>query len=226
MSSSPLLISPLRGRPQKYGRPARAITVTLPEDILETLSATDADLGRAIVKLVERRGKSRADSRKPAEIATYGSRSVIVVPEARALRKLAGVQLVPIGNGRCLIALEPPYSIPQLELDIRDLLAQGRWRRPSERRSTPLRLSFEPPACLGTSLPNSAPSSSWRPVAAVEARDARGCSSVPAAALGKFSRCAKARALSRCAIACRATHDGSARHRHARSHLETTLCCP
>ncbi len=126
MRFSPLLVSSPRGRPQKYGRPARAVTVTLPEDILETLSATDADLGRAIVKLVERRGKSRADSRKPAEIASYGSRSVIVVPEARALRKLAGVQLVPIGNGRCLIALEPPYSIPQLELDIRDLLAQGR----------------------------------------------------------------------------------------------------
>ena len=114
----------MRGRPQKDGRPARAITVTLPEDVLDRLSATDADLGRAIVKLVERGGKPRAHSCKPAEIATYGTRSVIVVPDARALRKLAGVQLVPIGNGRCLIALEPPYSIPQLELDIRDLLAQ------------------------------------------------------------------------------------------------------
>ena len=122
MPSTPLLVSQGRGRPQKYGRPARAVTVTLPEDILATLSAADTDLGRAIVKLVERRRKMLRASRKPAEIATYGGRSVIVVPEARSLRKLAGVQLVPIGNGRCLIALEPPYSIPQLELDIRDLL--------------------------------------------------------------------------------------------------------
>ncbi len=124
MRSAPLFASPLRGRPPKYGRPARAVTVTLPEDILARLSATDADLGRAIVKLVEGGGKPRGHSRKPAEIATYGTRSIIVVPDARALRRLAGVQLVPIGNGRCLIALEPPYSIPQLELDIRDLLAQ------------------------------------------------------------------------------------------------------
>jgi hypothetical protein len=125
MRAAPLLITQGRGRPKKYGRPARAVTVTLPEDILATLSAADTDLGRAIVKLVERRGKTLAASRTPpAEIATYGSRSVIVVPEARALRRLAGVQLVPIGNGRCPIALEPPYSIPRLELDIRDLLAQ------------------------------------------------------------------------------------------------------
>jgi hypothetical protein len=121
----PLLATQGRGRPKKYGRPARAVTVTLPEDILARLSAADTDLGRAIVKLVERRGKTLAVARKPpAEIAAYGNRSVIIVPEARTLRKLAGVQLVPIGDGRCLIALEPPYSIPQLELDIRDLLSQ------------------------------------------------------------------------------------------------------
>ena len=125
MGSEHLSALPVRGRPKKYGRPARAVTVTLPEDVLATLSSSDSDLGRAIVRLVERRGKALPRSRKPAEIATYGSRSVIVVPEARALRKLAGVQLVPIGDGRCLIALEPPYSIPRLELDIRDVLARN-----------------------------------------------------------------------------------------------------
>ena len=30
------------------------------------------------------------------------------------------MQLVPVGNGRALIALEHPNSIPQLELDVRD----------------------------------------------------------------------------------------------------------
>jgi hypothetical protein len=125
MGSEHLSIAPVRGRPKKYGRAARAVTITLPEDVLATLSAADADLGRAIVRLVERRGKALVRTRKPAEIAAYGSRSVIVVPEARALRKLTGVQLVPIGDGRCLIALEPPYSIPQLELDIRDVLERN-----------------------------------------------------------------------------------------------------
>jgi len=56
MRSVPLLATQGRGRPKKYGRPARAVTVTLPEDILATLNAADTDLGRAIVKFVERRG--------------------------------------------------------------------------------------------------------------------------------------------------------------------------
>lgn len=113
-----------RGRPRKYGRPSRAITVTLPEDVLARLSGVDADLGRAIVGLVERRTASRRPANKPAEIATYGNHAVIVVTPVKALKRLRGVQLVPIGNGRCLIALEPPHSIPQLELDIRDALAR------------------------------------------------------------------------------------------------------
>ena len=35
------------------------------------------------------------------------------------------MQLVPIGNGRALISLEPPYSVPQLELDLRDAIDRG-----------------------------------------------------------------------------------------------------
>ncbi|HKY22636.1 MAG TPA: hypothetical protein VJM31_15595 [Vicinamibacterales bacterium] len=113
-----------RGRPRKYGRPSRAITVTLPEDVLARLSRVDTDLGRAIVGLVERRAVSRMPAVRPAEIASYGNHAVIVVTPVKALKRLRGVQLVPIGNGRCLIALEPPHSISQLELDIRDVLAR------------------------------------------------------------------------------------------------------
>src|SRR5688572_28018168 len=97
-----------RGRPSKYGRPSRAITLTLPEDVLARLGTVDTDLGSAIVKVVERRTIPRASAVKPAEIASYGSHAVIVVTPVNALKRLPGVQLVPIGNGRCLIALEPP----------------------------------------------------------------------------------------------------------------------
>jgi hypothetical protein len=40
------------------------------------------------------------------------------------LKRLRGVQLVPIGDGRALIALAAPHSIAKLELDLRDLIAQ------------------------------------------------------------------------------------------------------
>ena len=125
MNTRASLSPPGRGRPRKYGRPSRAVTLTLPEDILTMLGSVDPDLGRAIVTLVERRVASRARAIKAAEIASYGNHAVIVVTPIRALKRLPGVQLVPIGGGRCLIALEPPYSIPQLELDIRDVLARN-----------------------------------------------------------------------------------------------------
>jgi hypothetical protein len=68
----------------------------------------------------------------PAELATYGKHAVIIVTPIKALRRLRHVQLVPVGNGRALIALEPPYTIPQLELDIRDTLERN-GARPAER---------------------------------------------------------------------------------------------
>lgn len=112
------------GRPRKFGRPSRAVTVTLPEDVLRRLVGLDADLGRAIVTLVERK-TARVRAVEPAEIATYGNHAVIVVTPVNALKRIAGVQLVPIGNGRAMISLERSHSIPQFELGLGDALAQG-----------------------------------------------------------------------------------------------------
>ena len=61
----------------------------------------------------------------PTEIAAFGNHAVIIVNPAKELQRLPGVQLVPIGNGRALISLEPPYSVPQLELDLRDAIDRG-----------------------------------------------------------------------------------------------------
>jgi hypothetical protein len=109
------------GRPMKYGRASRAVTVTLPEDVLARLSGIDADLGHAIVMLTER-ARPRARIPRAAEIAPYGKHAVIIVNPVRALKRLPGVQLVPIGNGRALISLAQGNSIPQLELGVRDAI--------------------------------------------------------------------------------------------------------
>ena len=84
------------GRPQKFGRPSRAVTVTLPEDVIARLGAIDVDLGRAIVTILERRRGPHASAMRPAELASYGNHSVIVVPPVHALKQIAGVELVPI----------------------------------------------------------------------------------------------------------------------------------
>jgi hypothetical protein len=113
------------GRPRKYGRPSRAVTITLPEDVLARLGTVETDLGRAIVTLVERNGARRVRTAEPTEIAHYGNHAVIIVTPVKALKRIAGVQLVPIGNGRALIALQHPHSIPELELGVRDALERG-----------------------------------------------------------------------------------------------------
>src|SRR5262249_35136471 len=108
------------GRPQKYGRAARAVTVTLPEDVLSRLAGVHTDLGRAIVALAERNGNGRTSTARAAEVSAYGKQAVIVVHPVKVLKRLPGVELVPIGNGRALISLREPYSVSQLELDLRD----------------------------------------------------------------------------------------------------------
>src|SRR4029079_11803361 len=113
---------PARGRPRKYGRPSHAVTVTLPDDVIARLGLVDPDLGRAIVALADRGAASRPHVIRPAELASYGRSAVIGVSPIKALTRLAGVQLVPLGSGRSLISLDGPHAIPQLELDVRDAL--------------------------------------------------------------------------------------------------------
>ena len=112
--------TPRLGRPRKYGRAARAVTVTLPEDVLARLTSVHADIGSAIVSLVERSTRERKGSIRPAEVTRYGNHAVILVKPIPSLRKLPGVHLVPVGDGRALIALTPSMSIPALELHVRD----------------------------------------------------------------------------------------------------------
>ena len=132
MGKTPILARARRGRPRKFNRPSRAVTLTLPEDVLARLQAIDADLARAIVSTVEGHSHPTAAIR-PAEVSSFGHSAVIIVTPVKALKRLPGVQLVPIGNGRYLISLVPPHSIPQLELDIRDVIAEGDATRDEQR---------------------------------------------------------------------------------------------
>ncbi len=111
-----------RGRPRKFGRPARPVTVTLPEDVIAHLGSIDADLGVAIVNAMARRRSPRPRDVHPAELVSYGNHAVIVVTPLNALKRLEGVQLVPIGPNRALISLDQPRSIAEFELSVRDAL--------------------------------------------------------------------------------------------------------
>src|SRR5688572_29153579 len=106
-----------RGRPRKFGRPSRAVTLTLPEDVIATLQGIDPDLSRAVVRAMQT--LAPREPAAPAELASYGNRSVILVPPSRVLRERTGVELVPLSDGRALISMDDRHSMPKLELQLR-----------------------------------------------------------------------------------------------------------
>jgi len=112
-----------RGRPRKFDAPSRAVTLTLPETVLRSLSAVHHDISRAIVELAQRR--SLIEAQPAAALAMFGPRAVISVRPTRELERRAGVQLVPLGNGRALIAFKEPRTVAELELTLQDALHDG-----------------------------------------------------------------------------------------------------
>ena len=112
-----------RGRPPKFTRPSRIVKLTLPEDVVAALRAVDDDLSRAVVRLAQPLvGQA---PKAAAELKTFGSRSVIVVTPSRLLKHRAGVEFVPLPDGRALICFEEGLSISEIELRIRDALADS-----------------------------------------------------------------------------------------------------
>ncbi len=115
------LVSPRRrGRPRKFAAPSKPVTLTLPNQVIEALTALDGDLSRAVVRLAE--PELQRQPRAPAELVAVGRHAVIVVTPTRTLERRTGVALVPLHDGRALISFEPGMTIPALELLIADAL--------------------------------------------------------------------------------------------------------
>lgn len=88
--------------------------------MIEALTSLDLDLSRAVVRLAQ---PMLADApHSPAELATFGRHSVIVVSPSRTLEQRTGVELVHLPDGRALISFGQPMTIAGLELLIADAL--------------------------------------------------------------------------------------------------------
>jgi hypothetical protein len=124
MPSRPVPVVPRRGRPRKFAVPSRAVTLTLPEDVIAALGDVDADISRAVVRVMQ---PARARQPHPqAELETFGRRAVIVVNPTPSLERQPGVALVPLPDGRALISFDQPSTVADLELFISDELDRGR----------------------------------------------------------------------------------------------------
>jgi hypothetical protein len=119
-----------RGRPRKFGRPARAVTLTLPEDVIAALSAVDRNLSSAAVRLLQPLVRD-VTPHQPAELSKYGDSAVIVVKRTDALEHIPGVTLVPLPDGRALISLVDSMSLADFELKLGDVI--DRTKEPSEK---------------------------------------------------------------------------------------------
>ena len=96
------------------------MTLTLPDHVIDALTALDADVSRAVVRLAQ--PMLAHAPHPPAELATFGRHSVIVVRPSRTLEKRTGVVLVHMPDGRALISFDQPMTIAGLELLIEDAL--------------------------------------------------------------------------------------------------------
>jgi hypothetical protein len=124
LKSSGVAVGPRRGRPRKFQVPSRAVTLTLPEHVIEALGSVDADLSRAVVRLTQ--PEVAKQPHPPAELATFGTRAVIVVNPTRTLEQQTGVHLIPLPDGRALISFDAPLTIADLELLIEDAIEDHR----------------------------------------------------------------------------------------------------
>ena len=124
-------VRPRRGRPRKFTGPSRAVTLTLPEDVITALGAIDGDLSRAVAQVMQ--PLMRGTPHEPAELAVFGRRAVIVVHPSRTLERQMGVDLVPLPDGRALISFEQPMTIPELELMLQDAIDRGELPRDDQR---------------------------------------------------------------------------------------------
>lgn len=111
-------VRPRRGRPRKFLAPSRAVTLTLPEEIIDILARVDEDLSRAVVRLAQPEVAKRPHA--AAELAVFGRRAVILVNPTRTLEQRAGVTLVPLSDGRALISFDQSTDIAKLELRLQD----------------------------------------------------------------------------------------------------------
>jgi hypothetical protein len=113
-------VAPRRGRPRKFTEPSRAVTLTLPEQVIRALEGIDHDLSRAVVRLTQ--PQLATQPHRAAELVTFGKRAVIVVNPTRTLEQQTGVLLVPLSDGRALISFDGSMSAARFELKIQDSL--------------------------------------------------------------------------------------------------------
>jgi hypothetical protein len=111
-----------RGRPQKFGRAAQLISLTVPSDVITWLEGIDDDMAWALVKVYERSTRNRTKNVEIAELVRFPGDAALIVVKPDLFASLPGVSLIHIAEGRALLALEHGKGVADLELFVLDRL--------------------------------------------------------------------------------------------------------
>ncbi len=104
--------------------------LTLPDNVLAWLRSIHPDPAWGIVTLHDRlaskaaRASKTPSSQSDAELVQLTGKRALIVVNPSVIRRLEGVSLIPLADGRALIALEPGKGASDLELAIVDRLEQ------------------------------------------------------------------------------------------------------
>jgi hypothetical protein len=127
-----------RGRPPKYGRPAQLVTLTLPNDVLTWLKTLHPDPAWAIVRLHEQANRRRRPI-ELAELVRLPEGRALILVNAEVLSHIPGVAIIPMSDGRGLLALDAGRGVADLELAVIDRLEAPRLNSPERHALVALR---------------------------------------------------------------------------------------
>ena len=109
-----------RGRPQKFGREAQLISITLPRDVIDWLGTMDDDIGWAIVKMYERASKARTKDTSVAQMVRFPGNRALILVRSDLIREMPGISPIPLTDGRAFLALDAGKGAADLELLVLD----------------------------------------------------------------------------------------------------------
>lgn len=126
-----------RGRPLKFGRPARLLALTLPHDVVAGLRRIHPDPGWAIVSLYERLADKVPHPPPKAgpgvELARLSPDSALIVVDPELIHSVPGVSVVPVAAGRAFLAFGEGRGLADLEVAVLDRLQAGQ-TSPAQRK--------------------------------------------------------------------------------------------
>ena len=113
-----------RGRPLKFGRPTRPVSLSLPDDVIAWLESLDPDPAWAIVALFEKARTRQAPTvpRALAELVQLPGKRALILVAPDVFDGIDGVSVIRLSDGRGFLALQPGKGYADLEVAVADTL--------------------------------------------------------------------------------------------------------